>query len=373
MVQRAAFPVSHHRDPTPVTPTKRLCIVGGSTRDPGGVEIFCARALEAVRTHWPECDVLWLQAHSGHLTPTRLPRFLGALRAFRHANRVPIDVLWLNAANLPDLLFVLLAKALGVRVLVTLHLGANSRLQRVAVLRWLCRTLAARADRIALLFDGQDAEIDLPAHVPRSTIRTFLPPESFLPPGATPGEPALRLIHAGRLSEGKGSLAIVDLCAALDRAEVPFTARIIGRGDETLMQELYTRIEANGLKPHIALSDWLDGPALIAALGEADILVHLSRLDSFPLIVLEAMAAGTLPIAIDMAGVRAMTSAYDGHLVDPDAAVAGAEAWLEATSLADLRRRGTAMGARVREDYSWAACVTALAAAIDAMEPAATA
>ncbi|AOH83788.1 hypothetical protein AWL63_07205 [Sphingomonas panacis] len=356
-----------------MTPAKRLCIVGGSTRDPGGVEIFCARALEAVRTHWQACDVLWLQAHSGHLNPARLPRFLRALNAFRRANRVPIDVLWLNAANLPDLLFVLLAKALGIRVLVTLHLGANSRLQRIAVLRWLSRTLAARADRIALLFDGQDAEIDLPAHVPRSTIRTFLPPESFTPPAALPTEPALRLIHAGRLSEGKGSLAIVDLCAALDRAGVPFTARIIGRGDEALMQELYARIEANGLKPHIALSDWLDGPALIAALGDADILVHLSRLDSFPLIVLEAMAAGTLPIAIDMAGVRAMTSAYDGHLVAPDTAVADAEAWLEANRLDDLRHRGAAMGARVREDYSWAACVATLAAAIDAMEPAATA
>jgi len=373
MVLRAASPVSHYRDPTPVTPAKRLCIVGGSARDPGGVEIFCARALEAVQSHWPECDVLLVPADSGHLTPARLPRFLRALNAFRRANRVPIDVLWLNVANLPDLLFVLLAKVLGIRVLVTLHLGANSRLQRIAVLRWLCRTLTARADRIALLFDGQDAEIDLPAHVPRSTIRTFLPPESFTPPGAPIAEPALRLIHAGRLSEGKGSLAIVDLCAALNRAGVAFTARIIGRGDEALMQDLYARIEANALKSRITLSDWLDGPALIAALGEADILVHLSRLDSFPLIVLEAMAAGTLPIAIDMAGVRAMTSAYDGHLVDPDAAVAGADAWLEANRLEDLRQRGAAMGARVRADYSWSACVATLAAAIDAMESAATA
>ena len=373
MVLRAASPVSHYRDPTPVTPAKRLCIVGGSARDPGGVEIFCARALEAVQSHWPECDVLLVPADSGHLTPARLPRFLRALNAFRRANRVPIDVLWLNVANLPDLLFVLLAKVLGIRVLVTLHLGANSRLQRIAVLRWLCRMLTARANRIALLFDGQDAEIDLPAHVPRSTIRTFLPPESFTPPVAAIAEPALRLIHAGRLSEGKGSLAIVDLCAALNRAGVAFTARIIGRGDEALMQDLYARIEANALKSRITLSDWLDGPALIAALGEADILVHLSRLDSFPLIVLEAMAAGTLPIAIDMAGVRAMTSAYDGHLVDPDAAVAGADAWLEANRLEDLRQRGAAMGARVRADYSWSACVATLAAAIDAMESAATA
>jgi len=354
------------------TPAKRLCIVGGSTRTPGGVEIFCARALQAVQTHWPECDVLWVPADSGHLNPARLPGFLRALQSFRRANRVPIDILWLNVANLPDLLFVLLAKSLGVRVLVTLHLGANSRLQRNRVLRRLCRSLVARADRVALLFDGQDAEIDLPATVPRSTIRTFLPPESFVPPGAPATEPCLRLIHAGRLSEGKGSLAIVDLCAALDRAGVAFTARIIGRGDEALMQDLYARIEANGLTSRITLSDWLDGPALIAALAQADILVHLSRLDSFPLIVLEAMAAGTIPIAVDMAGVRTMTGRYDGHLVAPEAAVAEAETWLEANSLGDLRQRGAAMGARVREDYSWAACVATLTAAIDALPPSAS-
>ncbi|MDF0490645.1 glycosyltransferase family 4 protein [Sphingomonas sp. H39-1-10] len=353
--------------------SRRLCIVGGSTRDPGGVESFCARALEALNTHWSGGEVFWVPADSAHLSPARLPRFLRALHAFRRANRVPIDVLWLNVANLPDLLFVPLAKALGIRVLVTLHLGANSRLQRSGVLRWLSRTLAARADRIALLFDGQDAEIELPANVPRSTIRTFLPPESFAPPREAATGPELRLIHAGRLSEGKGSLAIVDLCAALDRAGIPFTARIIGRGDEALMEALCARIETHGLEPRVALSDWLDGPALIAALGGADILVHLSRLDSFPLIVLEAMAAGTIPIAIDMAGVRAMTTAYDGHLVAPNAAVPGAEAWLESNDLADLRRRGAAMGARVREDYSWAACVATLAAAIDATRPAANA
>jgi hypothetical protein len=40
------------------------------------------------------------------------------------------------------------------------------------------------------------------------------------------------------------------------------------------------------------------------ALREADVLVHLSTIDSFPLIVLEALAAGTLPLVFPMAGSR---------------------------------------------------------------------
>jgi glycosyltransferase involved in cell wall biosynthesis len=345
----------------------RLCILGGSTREPGGVESFCERALEAVRAHW-HGDAMWVPTDTAYMRITRIPRLIRGLRAFRRGHRTRFDVVWLNVSNLPDLLYLFAAKALGIPVLVTLHLGANSRLQRHPLLRRACRGLLRRADRVALLFEGQDAEIALPDSVPRSTIRTFLPRESFLPrPPHDPGDAVLHLIHAGRLSEGKGSLLMVDLCAALERAGTPFTASIVGRGDAATMQELDARIAAAGLQHRIVLSDWLAGPALLDALRHADLLVHLSRLDSFPLTVLEAMASGTVPLAIDMAGVRVMTAAYGGHLVDPDAAVTEAAAWISAQPLDALRRAGAEMGERVRRDYDWPACVDLLDAAIDAM------
>jgi hypothetical protein len=148
--------------------TMRLCILGGSVRDPGGVEAFCARALEAITAHWAGGDVLWIPTNSAYLSPARLPRLIAGLVAFRRAHRQRIDVVWLNVSNLPDLLYLLTAKLLGIRVIVTLHLGANSRLQRYGLLRGICKTLLRRADRIALLFEGQDKEIDLPDTVPRN-------------------------------------------------------------------------------------------------------------------------------------------------------------------------------------------------------------
>lgn len=349
----------------------RLCIIGGTPREPGGVEIFCDRALAAINAHWAGGEAIWVPADSAYMRPARLPRLVRGLRALCRAHRQPIDVVWLNVSNLPDFLYLFLAKWLGIRVLVTLHLGANSRLQRSRVLRRICRRLASHADRIALLFEGQALEIDLPASVPRTTIRTFLPAASFLPPAACRNDPVLHLIHAGRLSESKGSLLVVDLCAALARAGIDFSARIIGRGDDALMAELCARIEANGLGEHIELSDWLAVPDLIAALRDADVLVHLSRFDSFPLTVLEAMAAGTVPLAVDMAGVRVMTAPYGGHLVDPDTALADAAVWLSGQSADDLRREGAAIGERVRRDYGWPACVETLVAVVEAMAPAA--
>lgn len=345
----------------------RLCILGGSTREPGGVESFCERALEAVQAHWGAGEALWVPTDTAYMRPSRLPRLIRGLRAFRRAARTPIDVVWLNISNLSDLLYLFVANALGIPVLVTLHLGANSRLQQSALLRRACRVVLRRADRVALLFEGQDAEIALPDSVPRSIIRTFLPRESFLPRAPKDrDDDVLHLIHAGRLSEGKGSLAMVDLCAALAQAGTPFTARIVGRGGDALMTELHARIAANGLTDRIALSDWLAGPALLDALRHADLLVHLSRLDSFPLTVLEAMASGTVPLAIDMAGVRVMTAAYGGHLVDPNAAASEASAWITGQPLDALRCAGADIGERVRRDYAWPACVALLIAAIEA-------
>jgi glycosyltransferase involved in cell wall biosynthesis len=344
----------------------RLCILGGSTREPGGVESFCERALEAVRTHGSDCDAIWVPTDTAFMRPSRVPRLVRGLRALHRAHGTPIDVVWLNVSNLPDLVYLYAARALGIPVLVTLHLGANSRLQRSAPLRRLARLLLRGADRVALLFAGQDAEIDLPDSVPRTTIRTFLPRESFLPRAPGAGGDTLRLIHAGRLSEGKGAFAMVEVCALLARAGTRFTARIIGRGDDAVMRALHGRIEAHGLADRITVSDWLAGPALLDTLEDADLLVHLSRLDSFPLTVLEAMAVGTVPLAIDMAGVRVMTEPYGGHLVAPGTAVADAAAWIACQSPADLRQQGNASGARVRDDYGWPACVAALRGALDA-------
>jgi glycosyltransferase involved in cell wall biosynthesis len=64
------------------------------------------------------------------------------------------------------------------------------------------------------------------------------------------------------------------------------------------------------------LIGWLDEGAMQEALREADVLVHLSTIDSFPLIVLEALAAGTLPLVFPMAGVEAMLARLDGMVVD---------------------------------------------------------
>lgn len=301
---------------------------------------------------------------TAYLTPRRLVSATDRLRRMLGARR-SFDLIWLQWSTLSDLGFLLAAKAAGLPVLVTPHLGGNARLQRVRILREVCRAALKSADRIGVLFSGQPDEVALPDHVPISTLRTFLPRDSLARPASAKSPGGLRLIHAGRLSEGKGTFRTVDLCAGLRKRGVPFQARIIGRADEETNKRLHSMVEEAALANRIEVVEWLSETALGGALAEADVLAHLSVLDSFPLIVLEAMAAGTVPIVGEMAGARSMVAAYGGH-VAPDSDPMNAAEWLAAQPIEALRRQGAKMAEQVRRDYSWEACATLAVAAADA-------
>ena len=160
----------------------RILILGGSPSQPGGVEAFCERSEQALRlrTNW---DLLRMQADTAHMTVRRLP---GMLRGWARLMRTRrLDCVWVQYTNIMDLTFVVVAKAVGHRVMVTPHLGSNWRSQTNKLLR-ACSEAALRcADRLALISPTQELEIALPAAVPRSQIRNFLPAILLEPPAIT--------------------------------------------------------------------------------------------------------------------------------------------------------------------------------------------
>lgn len=342
-----------------------MIVLGGSLSHQGGLEAFCHRAEAAIDRHAGGWRATWWSTDTAYLAPRRLPAALRAWRRLARADGLAVDLVWLQWSTASDLLFLWWAKAHGLPVMVTPHLGANSRLQRVPALRALCLRLLARADRLALLFAEQGREIALPPAVPRTLVGTFLPELTLTAFPASRRDGPLRLIHAGRLSHGKGTFRMIELCATLRDRGVAFDARIVGRADAATRGQLVRAIAHADLGGSLALVDWLDEAALIAALGEADVLIHLSRLDSFPLIVLEALAAGTVPIVADMAGARAMVAAYAGFVVTGDTIEAAAD-WLAAQDAAELRRRATEIAERVRREQAWESAVARLMSAAEA-------
>jgi len=336
-----------------------MIVLGGSPHHPGGLEGFCERATTAINRHTTGWTAEWWPSDTAYAGVGRLPAIY---RAWRRLDQLDgVALVWLQWSTLLDLMLLRRLRTLGVPVMVTPHLGANSRLQRVPVLRALCLRLLGHADRLALLFPEQDAEIALPAAVPRTPVRTFLPEIALASPARPNPNPGttLHLIHAGRLSHGKGTFRMVALCAALRARGLPVEGRIVGRGDPATMAALVRAIGDAGLGDTLTLIDWLDEAALIAALADADILVHLSELDSYPLIVLEALAAGTVPVVADMIGACAMVARYGGFVSDGSSVAAAAD-WLAAQDPVRLRHDAAAAAMRVRQDHSWTACVDRL-------------
>ena len=297
----------------------------------------------------------------------RLPRYLSGLSALVRYRRQRPDIAWVQYTNLPDLAFVFVARLLGMTVMVTPHLGSNWKSQANPLLRWTSAFLLSFADRLALISKTQELEIALPGGVPRSLIRNFLPVSILTGPLPDEGgERPLQLIHSARLSADKGTFKVVEVGARLRDAGVAFVTRITGGADPETYAQLDALIAEHKLADQVKVLGRIPEDELLDHLRGADVLIHLSRIDSYPLIVLEALANTTLPIAMELAGARDMIEQYDGHVVSRDGAVAETADWLIAASPTDLRARGRAQADAVRTDYAWPRCADALDRALRA-------
>ena len=341
-----------------------VLIVGGSYANPGGVGLFCERAIEALH-QGGQIRAVHIPAGTASLRPSTVGGFVSGLCALIRYRLERPDCVWLQYVNLPDLGYLLLAKILGMKVMVTPHLGSNWRSQRNPLLRNLSGGLLRLADRMALLSRTQELEIPLPEGVPRSYIKTFLPAdllESHLHDGLD--SPSLRLIHAARLSEGKGTFRAIEVCALLRDRGVEFSMSIAGAADEETAARMHGLIVEQGLQNQIKVLGRLTGTDLSDELRRADVLIHLSEIDSYPLIVLEALACSVLPVCMELAGAHDMVTEYAGYVVQKSDAVDDAAALLACADPRDLRLQARDGGLRVRGDYSWVQCSAVAGAAL---------
>ncbi|WP_347302198.1 glycosyltransferase family 4 protein [Croceibacterium sp. TMG7-5b_MA50] len=341
-----------------------VLILGGSPRHFGGVETFCSRAIAALGEHAPDIDARHGGTYTAYLRPRTLPQMVRGMVDVVRFRAEGGGLVWLQWVNLPDLAYILLARMLGLRVLVTPHLGSNWRSQRSGLLRGLSRWLLGRAHAIALLAPTQAEEVALPANVAQTAITTFLP-AAILAPMATPTHDGpLRLLHAARLSREKGSFRAVEVAAGLKERRVPFTLEIAGSADENTFAALRRSIAEAGLEAEVTLTGWIDPDRLSDRLRQSDVLVHLSTIDSYPLIVLEALACGMFPLVLDLAGARDIVGRFDGVVVPQDDAVPGAVDALAATSTEELRARGRAQMQPLRDRLGWPAATAQLAGSL---------
>ena len=119
----------------------------------------------------------------------------------------------------------------------------------------------------------------------------------------------LRIAYAGKISRPKG---VPEMLAALDRlaadSEVPaFELTMAGGCQDEVMQE-----KLRELPPW---ADWLGQipqPALSELLRRTDIFILPSYFEGLPLVLIEAMSAGAVPVSTDLPGIQSWINANVG-------------------------------------------------------------
>jgi len=242
--------------------------------------------------------------------------------------------------------------------------GGRGRQRKLQVLRLLRPLL----DRLAGWHVSSDAEAaglreltqlgHLPSGIPIGLIEHGVRPEQIVPhsPPATPPQPRVaQIVVLGRVHPVK-NLELALQSFALLRATRP-QARLILAGP-TPDAHYLTQLKA--LADSLGGADSVQWPGLLGPtektqlLGESSVLWLCSHMESFGLVVLEALAAGTPVIAVEGTPWQVLPRAAVGDLVSPQpGAVAAATERLLSLPLAEREAQQARCQRFVAEHYTW--------------------
>lgn len=266
------------------------------------------------------------------------------------------EILHVNTSLSPksywrDLMYVAVAKLCGARVVYQVHGGSVADLWQPglrATLRWPDVVVAlarCEVDEISALAPGQNVALVPNAIDCAPYLQLRRPPAQ----AATP----LRLVHIGRLIRSKGVFEMVEGLALAQRQGV--AAHLVIAGDGPAAAELREAVDRLGLAAQVTFAGPTFGEAKVKLLGETDVLVFPTyHREGLPYALLEAMAAGLVPITTRVAAIPdVVTEGVHGLFVPPrdPEAIAQALITLDADR-GSLARMGAASRERVLAAYS---------------------
>ena len=112
------------------------------------------------------------------------------------------------------------------------------------------------------------------------------------------------VLFLSNLLPDKGVVDLLDACKMLVERGFRFSCRFVGAPSAGLSGDDFAQfVEDRNLQSVIRYDGPLYGTAKLDALADADMLVHPTRNDAFPLVILEAMAAGLAVVASREGGI----------------------------------------------------------------------
>lgn len=256
-----------------------------------------------------------------------------------------------------DLVYVLVAKLHGAKVLYQVHGGALPQrfLGTHAVAHALLRRLLSIPDVIVVL-----AECELAAYrqfVPHQQIQ-LIPngidavPYMSLPLRRYCTARPLELIYLGRLAREKGLYELLHALAVVRSHGHDVRLCVVGSGAE--QQRLKQSVDRLQLDAAVVFAGAAFGVAKLELLARADVLVLPSYSEGLPCALLEAMAAGKAVVATPVGAIPdVVTTGVHGMLVPPrDVTALAAAINMLVTDRAALERVGAACRQRIASQYT---------------------
>ena len=150
------------------------------------------------------------------------------------------------------------------------------------------------------------------------TIHVGIDTEIFAPNKAGKNERPT-IIFVGKFVRNKGVQELVEACGRLVKDFPGLRLRMIGRGEESVIEQLKGKAKASGGMDWLELPGHMDKSTLPAELSRAHIFAAPSYYEGGPgFVYLEAMACGLPVVACGGSGVdEVVTSGQNGFLVPP--------------------------------------------------------
>ncbi|HUQ26937.1 MAG TPA: glycosyltransferase family 4 protein [Burkholderiales bacterium] len=197
-----------------------------------------------------------------------------------------------------DLVYLLVAKACGARVILQVHGGALDRFvfRLRAALRWPDAVVVlSRREQDAWHRLAPDQHVSL---LPNGIDCTpYLKYNRSMPPAGAP----LRLVYIGRLASGKGLTETIEAMALARSNGVAAHLTIAGNGPEEA--RLRAQVRDFSLEREVRFAGPTIGEDKALLLSQADVLCLASYSEGLPYALLEAMAAGVVPVVTRVGGV----------------------------------------------------------------------
>lgn len=212
------------------------------------------------------------------------------------------------------------AKLFGARVVCHFHGRREGGLFDLPsfVLESILHISSFTYDRIIFLSEGLKRSLSPSMGVQKSiVINNFVDPENFTPSEAVASE-VLRIIFIGRLSDDKGIFELIDAVALLCGHGTLFAVDALGiaetEADEKKVREYALQ---RGVSHQLIFHGPVIGTEKARLLSSASLLVLPSKLEIFPIVILEAFAIG-LPVVATRVGAvpEVVADGINGILVN---------------------------------------------------------